>query len=51
MLYLKSPVAVHEGDLKMSLDVDFKCGKCDCKNNKTIDINGHIGFIHSDMFQ
>ena len=29
----------------------FECGKCEVRNNKIIDLNGHLRFIHSDMFR
>ena len=29
----------------------FECGKCEVRNNKIIDLNGHLRFIHSDKFQ
>ena len=29
----------------------FDCGKCKFRNNKTVDVKGHLRYIHSDMFR
>ena len=30
---------------------NFDCGKCKFRNNKTVDVKGHLKYIHSDMFR
>ena len=31
--------------------ISGKCRKCEVRNNKILDLNGHLRFLHSDIFQ
>ena len=32
----------------MDFGLNFRCGKCECRDNKIVIISGHIRFIHSE---